>query len=270
MALSKFRLKKITRDKISGRTALVTGASSGLGVDFAKQLAEAGANLILVARSEEKLNELKKELVSDFKVEVDVLVVDLSKTKSAKTVYDFSKEKNVTILLNNAGVGLHGHFLKQDLNPSAEMINLNVNTLVKLTHLFAKQMLEKSDGYILQTASVAGFMPLQGYSVYAATKAFVLSFSQAINWELEGTGVSSTALCPGATKTAFFETAGHKTNRLVDSTMMTSSEVATIGLEAMVARQDKVIAGMMNKMTVGISSALPSTVSKRLSAEFMK
>lgn len=270
MKKTQAKLRESTKKLVKGRTALVTGASSGLGVEFAKLLAESGANLILAARNEEKLKEIKAEIENEYKVDVEIFPIDLSKGKSAQQLHTFAKDKNVSLLINNAGVGLFGSFLKSSLSKTSDMINLNINSLVKLSHLFATDMVKNSDGFILQIASVAGFMPLQNYAVYAATKSFVLSFSQSLNWELEGTGVSSTALCPGATKTAFFSVAGHNANRLITSTMMESRTVAVIGIESMMRREDKIVAGIANKISVGATSVLPSKLSKRLTAEFMK
>ena len=187
-------------------TALVTGASAGLGEAFARQLAERGTNLVLVARSEDKLELLAKEMRARNKVQVTVLAADLS---SAEAVHHLvvevtSRSLAIDILINNAGFGVFQDFLETALTTQMGQIDLNVSALVSLTHAFAPGMVAARRGGIINVASTAAFQPLAGATVYAASKAFVLFFSEGLSLELEKAGVTVTAACPGPVATKFF------------------------------------------------------------------
>lgn len=198
------------------KTALITGASSGFGKEFAKIYAKKGWNLVLVARRKELLEELKHTLEGDWGVDVTVIPMDLSQEKSAEQLFALTQQKNIHIdvLINNAGVGTLGLFAKTDLSKAENMVKLNVASLVSLTYLYLQPMLKKGKGRILNVASIAGFAPGPGMAVYYATKAFVLNFSDALATELKGTGVTVTALCPGPVNTGFADAAGFKQNIL--------------------------------------------------------
>jgi short-subunit dehydrogenase len=189
-----------------GMTALVTGASVGLGEEFARQLAARGANLVLVARSEDKLKRLADTLRQQTKVQVTVLPADLS---SAGAVDDLvTQVKNlgirVDLLVNNAGLGLFENFLDTELEPQMEQVDVNVRSLVTLTHAFLPGMVAARKGGVINVASTAAFQPLAGAAVYAATKSFVLLFSEALSLEIEKSGVRVLASCPGPVATQFF------------------------------------------------------------------
>lgn len=186
-------------------TALITGASSGIGTEFARIHAGNGGDLVLVAQNLERLNALKEEIESAHGVSVLVLREDLSVPGSAQRVFQATEDAGIVVdmLINNAGFGGHGKFHERDLARDEAMMQLNMATLTSLTHLYLQGMIERGRGKILNVASTAGFMPGPLQAVYYATKAYVLSFSQAIAEELSGTGVTVTALCPGPVDTGF-------------------------------------------------------------------
>ena len=190
--------------------ALITGASSGIGLELAKIHASKGGDLVLVARREDEMNKLKSELEAKHSIQVKVFKSDLSQPGAAKVLAERLSEANVQIdvLMNNAGFGGHGLFHERNIEQDMEMIRLNAIALTELTHLIVPQMIQRGKGRILNTASSAAFMPGPLQAVYFATKAYVVSFSQAIHHELKPFGVSVTALCPGPVKTGFEKTAG--------------------------------------------------------------
>jgi short-subunit dehydrogenase len=190
--------------------ALITGASSGIGKELAKIHAAKGGNLILVARRGKELESLANELTSKHSVEVQCFVKDLSVPGAARELFDELGEsaQKVEILINNAGFGGFGTFADRPIEKELEMIRLNISALTELTHLFLPSMIERKSGKILNTASSAGFMPGPLQSVYFATKAYVVSFTQGIHHELKSKGVTVTALCPGPVRTEFEKTAG--------------------------------------------------------------
>lgn len=190
-------------------TALVTGASAGIGEELARVHAEQGGDLILVARRRDRLDELAAELAAAHGVRVDVIAMDLSKSGAAKRLYAQVSELGLTVdvLINNAGLGAHGCFHESTLARQMQMVQVNIAALTELTHLFVQDMVERGAGRILNVGSTAGFLPGPLQAVYYATKAYVNSFSQAIANELDGTGVTVTVLCPGPVATEFQEVA---------------------------------------------------------------
>jgi len=192
------------------KTALITGASSGIGKELARIHASKGGNVVLVARRGAELESLRSELEDKYKVDVSIFQQDLSKEGAAKNVYEFCKEKNIEIeyLMNNAGFGGHGKFVDRPLEKDVEMIHLNIQALVELSHLFLQDMKKRKSGKILNTASTAGYLPGPLQATYFATKAFVVSFTKGISHELKPHGITVTALCPGPVKTEFEFVAG--------------------------------------------------------------
>jgi len=226
----------------SRKTALITGASSGIGMDFSRLLAREGYELFLVARSEAKLGELAKELGN-----AKVIVADLVSPDAPQRIFDASG--GVDVLINNAGFGLSGPFFESDLRKDLEMIQVNVAALTHLTRLFLPPMLARKSGHVLNVASTAAFQPGPLMAIYYATKAYVLSFSEAIADELRGTGVTVTALCPGPTATGFAAVAGMESSRLFKLTRpMNSEAVARYGLRAMQHGKRVAIPGIANKL----------------------
>ncbi len=214
--------------------ALITGASSGIGKELACIHASKNGDLVLVARREEELLALKTELEQTYKVAVEVFVCDLMRPHAANEVFEFVQSKNiqVEVLMNNAGLGGYGNFNERELSKELDMIQLNIVALTELTHLILPQMVARKSGKILNTASTAGFMPGPLQSVYFATKAFVVSFSQGIAFELQGKGITVTALCPGPVKTGFESAAGMSGSGLFEKSASASS-TAMKGYRAM-------------------------------------
>jgi short-subunit dehydrogenase len=233
------------------KTALITGASGGIGYEFAKIIAENKNNLILVARSKIKLDELKKELEDKHNISVFTIVKDLSLPGAAKEVYDELKEKGISIdyLINNAGFGDFGLFAESDWNKQEQMINLNVIALAHFTRLFLPDMICRRSGKILNVASTASFQPGPTMSVYFATKAFVLSFSEAIDNEVREHGITVTALCPGSTKSGFHSVAAMEGRKPPERNNIPSAkEVAEFGYKAMMKGKTVAIHGFKNSL----------------------
>ena len=233
------------------KTALITGASSGLGVEFARIHASKGDNLVLVARSTDKMKVLKAELIKEFGISIYVIGKNLTGKTAAKEIFDELKIKKIHVdyLINNAGFGDFGTFAQCDWDKQSDMINVNVMALTYLTRLFLPEMIKNKYGKIMNVASTAAFQPGPTMSVYFATKAFVLSFTEAIAYELKGTGVTATALCPGATDTGFKINASlDNSNLFKGNQIATSKEVAEFGYKAMMKGKTVVIHGFMNQI----------------------
>jgi uncharacterized protein len=190
-------------------TALITGASGGIGEAFAQELATRNTNLVLVARSEEKLNQLASQLQEKYKIQVDVIIKDLTETTATGELFDTVKSKGLTIdmLINNAGFGDYGDFAERDGERQVKMVQLNVLALVDLTHKFLPIMRQRRSGSIINVASIAAFQPIPYLSVYAASKAFILSFSEALWAENRSHNVRVLCVCPGPTETNFLNEA---------------------------------------------------------------
>lgn len=187
------------------QTALITGASNGIGLELAKIHAQKGGNLVLVARSEDKLAQLAQELESQYGIKAWVIAQDLAQPNAAQTIFETTEAQGITvdILINNAGFGGHGRFFERELAKEQQMIQVNMTALTELTHFYLKGMVERRRGKILNVSSTASFLPGPLQAVYYATKAYVTSFSQAIAEEVAEFGVTVTALCPGAVATGF-------------------------------------------------------------------
>jgi short-subunit dehydrogenase len=241
-----------------GATVLITGASSGIGEAFARNLANRGANLVLTARSEDKLRQVASELSEKHSIEIQVFPGDLSRPDMPQRLCTQvqSASLSVDVLINNAGFGKWGHFLEHDYQSYQDMLNLNINALVSLTYLFLPSMLKRRDGGIINVASTAAFQPIPYVAAYSATKAFVLSFSEALWGEYHELGLTVLALCPGNTSTNFADVAN------ADVTKMTEAEtpetVAQAGLEAFLKGRNYVISGKIGNYLLANSSRLLS------------
>lgn len=234
---------------MSRKVALVTGASAGLGEQFARLFAKDGHDVILVARSAERLEALAATLRKDHNVTAHVLPADLGKPEAAGQIFDKVRAQGLEVefLVNNAGFGSAGAFLDQDLAREAEMVEVNCTSLLKLTHLFARPMRERKSGRILNVASTAGFQAGPYMATYYATKAFVVSFSEALAYELKGTGVSVTCYCPGATHTEFAARAGNAKSRLFQrSGVAQAPDVAADAYQSMMKGRVLAIHGVLN------------------------
>ncbi len=230
-------------------TALITGASNGIGLELAKVHASKGGDLVLVARNKAKLDELKTTLENEYKVKVFTIGKDLSATNAANEVYDETTRQHIQIdyLINNAGFGEFGLFTDTDWNKELQMINLNITTLTAFTKLYLQDMVKRRSGRIMNVASTAAFQSGPTMAVYYATKAYVLSFSEAVNNEVSDKGVTITTLCPGATESGFQAAAAMEESRLVKGRKLPSSkEVAQYGYAAMMKGKTVAIHGLMN------------------------
>ena len=249
-------------------TALVTGASGGIGEEFAIQLAQRGANLILVARRADKLSALRDTLLARHPgIVVDVLAADLAVPGSGAELASGVSElgRTVDVLVNNAGIGLHGDFVGQDPDANAGQIQLNCGTLVDLTARFLPPMVQRRRGVVINVASTAAFQPTPGMAVYGATKAFVLSYTEALWQECKGTGVTILALCPGATETEFFERTGEQ---FLTDGRQTSKQVVDTAFTALGKSSPTVVSGLRNNLLAAGYRITPRklmlTVSERL------
>lgn len=245
---------------------LITGASSGIGYEMAKLLAAKNFNLILVARSEDKLKQLQAELTTTFKIEVDYFLFDLSEPNSAIDLYNFTKKKEykITGLINNAGFGDYGNFVEMPLKKDEEMIAVNITALVGLTKLFGAEMIKAGKGRIMNVASLLSFLPFPYYSVYSATKSFVLAFTETVSAELQGTGVTVTALCPGTIETPFHTDDMRKTNAMSANKPMSADLVAKAGVELFLNGKGKKIVGFMNWFLSNLPRVTPDFVMMKI------
>ncbi|KGN69576.1 MULTISPECIES: SDR family oxidoreductase [unclassified Porphyromonas] len=235
------------------RRTLITGASGGLGMEIAMLMASNGHHLVLVARNEERLLSLKLYIEQSFGVSADIVAMDLALVESPRRLYDLVREQGfeIEILVNNAGFGDFAPFCTSDLKKQQEMIALNISAVVELCHLFGQEMVWLKKGRILNVASIAAFQPGPYMSIYYATKAFVLSFSEALATELEGTGVSVTALCPGPIRTGFEARADLLASGLFRNLKVSEpQDVARFGYEAMMRGQVVAIHGVWNRLLV--------------------
>lgn len=262
-------------DKQTG-TALITGASSGIGREFALLLAQRGYDIVITARREDRLQTLAEEVREAHGVAVDVIAHDLGTTGAAEALYDqvtgesSGLAKDIDILINNAGFGVYGNSWDMDNQRVKTMLELNMTSLTTLTHRYCADMVKRGRGRVLQVSSIGAFQPAPLYASYAATKAYVLYFSQALNWELKGTGVTVSTLCPGLTETEFHEVADHIKPKSMDSLMMSARKVAQIGLKGMFKGKAVVTPGFMNKLTQWMVGAMPRSWATAIAGKMMK
>ena len=255
----------------TGTTAIVTGASSGLGAEFARTLAARGANLVLIARRADRLTALANELTAANGVDVHTLALDLAAPGAVDAVTAFTGERGLTIdsLVNNAGFGMHGELDEADAARIDEQVRLNVGALVSLTRAFLPQLTTSGRGILVNVASTAAFQPVPYMAVYGATKAFVLSFTQAVAYETRDTGLRVTTLCPGATRTEFFDVVGTEGARVGD--YQTPEQVVATAMRALDARRTPaaVVSGNRNRATATLAAIMPRRVVVPMTARLM-
>ncbi len=234
---------------LNGKKALITGASSGFGVDFANILGEVGMDLVLVARRRERLEEVKKSVEEKWGVSVKVISMDLAGFDAASKLYKLVKDDDIEVLINNAGYGIFGHVRDQDAKEVDTMIQLNVVSLAALTNMFLKKMVEKESGYIMNVSSFAGFNPMPLYAAYGAAKSFVMNYTVAIHAELQKTGskVKVSAFCPGYTNTEFIDVSRQKKSKFVKMAMGESYPAAKEAVEKMLKGKPVSMPRFINK-----------------------
>jgi uncharacterized protein len=245
---------------------LITGASSGIGREMSKQLAAQKFDLILIARTISKLEELKVELEASYGISIHVFKCDLSNRNNATALYESIKQKGleVTHLVNNAGSGLYGNFSDSDLDEELNMIELNITSLVTLTKIFMQDMLIRKKGRIMNIASLLSFLPFPYYTVYSATKAFVLAFSETLAAEMEGTGVVVTTLCPGPVDTPFNSDAMWKTNAYKTNKPILPETVAKVGVKLLLSGKGKTIVGFNNWFISNLPRITPDNIMMKI------
>ena len=246
----------------NGKYALITGGSDGIGYELSKLFARDGYNLVIVARDRNRLEQVADKLSNEYKTTVIPISKDLFLKDAASEIYAElqMKEIKIDVLVNDAGQGQHGFFADTELQRDIDLIQLNIISLVSLTKLFMKNMLERNEGRILQLASVVSVYPAPLLAIYAATKAFVLSFTEALANELKDTNVTVTALMPGATETDFFNKAdAENTKEFQESSLATPADVAKDGYDALMKGEVKVISGLRNKVQATMSNIMPDS-----------
>lgn len=244
---------------LRGRRALITGASSGLGADFARELGARGCDLVLVARREERLRTVRDEIVGEYGVEAEVIPMDLLEERAPDRLHERTEGagRAIDVLVNNAGFGVYGTFVEIPWERERRMLDLDIRVPVHLTKLFVPEMVARGSGRVLQIASIGAYQSVPTYASYSAAKSFILRFGEAIDYELRGTGVSCTVLSPGITATEFLEVSGQRPSLYQRLLMMQSEEVARVGIEAMLKRRSSVVPGLVNKLSVQANRLLP-------------
>jgi short-subunit dehydrogenase len=251
------------------KTALITGASAGLGAEFAGLFAKDGHDVVLVARRRDKLDTLAAEIKEKHGVTAHVIADDLGSPGAAERIVKELRDRGIEIefLVNNAGFGSTGAFADLALARELEMVQVNIVALVQLTRLLLPQMIERKSGRVLNVGSTAGFLPGPFMAVYYASKAFVNSFTEALAFELAGTGVTATVSCPGATATEFSQVAGNHSSPLFKSGVMTAREVAEDAYRAMSRGEVVAVSGFKNKMRIASLRFAPRGLARKIAAQ---
>lgn len=256
--------------KAEKRIALVTGASAGLGKEFADLFAADGHDVVLVARSKPRLEELAKTLEEKYGIKAHVAPTDLGEASAPAVLFEQMQGRGIAIdfLVNNAGFGNTGRFLDGDLGKELQLLDVNMRALVELTHRFGKGMVERKFGRILNIASTAGFQAGPFMSTYYASKAFVISFTEGLAFELHGTGVTATCHCPGATHTEFAARAGNDKTKLFQGAARVADarEVAEHAYRAMMAGEVLAVHGVMNFLGMSMNRLVPRVVMRTITA----
>ncbi len=257
---------------MSRETALVTGASSGIGLELAKLFAKDNKNLVIVARSEDKLNELASELSEKHGVDVKVIVKDLSNLNAPTEIFDQLNAENLEIdyLVNNAGFGAVGPFSELEYERQVNMINLNVTSLVALTRLFLPGLIEKNSGGVLNVGSLAGFQAGPNAAIYYATKAFVLSFTEALSSELKKTNLKVSCLAPGPVATGFGEESGMDNALLFKTVVMNVNDVVDVAYIEFMKGKTVIIPGLINKFLPQLGRIFPRKVVREIAGKLNK
>ena len=256
------------------RYALVTGATSGIGKELAQLLARDGFNLVIIARNENRLEEVKSELETEHSIDVFVIARDLADPGVPFEIFEILKHEGIvlSILVNNAGFNVYGPFEKTDLDEELKMIGLHIVAVTEMTKLFLRQRSRQAENKLLNVSSIAGMVPGPLVSVHFATRAYILSFSLALSNEYKGSDVQVTCLCPGPTRSAFFDRAGMSNVRLASGSpvkLMNASEVAAAGYKALQRRKVIVVPGYRNKLLAFMASIAPRKLAIRITRWLM-
>jgi len=253
-----------------GKWAVVTGASAGIGLTLARQLAAAGAHLVLTARRKDRLDELAARLHAEHGTSVEVCPADLAQPEAPEAIFSFTQGKGIAVdvLVNNAGFGAYGGFQEIPVARQLEMVQVNVSAVVHLTHLYLPAMLARRRGYILILASTAGFQAVPYIATYAATKSFDLFFAEALSEEVRGTGVQVTALCPGATSTEFQQVAQQPDYSF--RSPENPEQVARVGLDALARGKPLVISGTRNRVMMESQRLAPRRLVTSMAAKIFR
>jgi short-subunit dehydrogenase len=249
--------------------ALITGASQGIGRAIAISLAQQGYSLLLVSRSANELHLLAQQIEEQYHVEAKYLAADLSVANAAEGITNWCHTitQSLTILVNNAGYGLWGNFENLDLASQQNMLQLNISVVIELTHHLLPLLKQQKQAYILNVSSTAAYQAVPTLALYAASKAFILSYSRALRYELKDTTVAVSCLCPGPTATGFADRAGMSAlAELADKFNMQATEVAAIGLKGLFAKKAEIIPGFLNKVSVVGATYLPKALIERITA----
>jgi short-subunit dehydrogenase len=241
--------------------AIITGASGGIGYEIALLFAQKKIDILIVARNEKKLENIKSAIEQQYNISVFCVATDLATSEGIVDINHCVNTNNLSVnyLVNNAGFGDYGFFTERSMEKYSEMLGLNIISLTELTYYYAKQMIKNGKGRILNVASTAGIQPDPYFAVYGASKAYVISLTEAIHKEFENTGVTATVLSPGATKTKFMERADMSDAKLYESGVMSAKKVAQVGFDGMMRGSLHVIPGFKNKLLAFFSSIMPSS-----------
>lgn len=248
--------------KLKGKRALVTGASSGIGAAFARQLAARGADLVLTARRADRLDALAHELRDQFGVEVTTVPADLSEPEAPARLWEATEgaDRRIDILINNAGFGTYQQFVDRPWQHWLDQLQVNVVGLTELTYRFVCSMRERGVGHVLNVSSIGAYLPVPNFATYASGKAYVRNFTEALAQELAGTGVRACCLCPGGTATEFSDVAGQDLSWPAKATMMSAERCARIGLSALLGRRRNIISGLLNTLGMFLLRFVPRRV----------
>lgn len=260
---------------VRARFALITGATSGIGNGFAHVLARDGINLVITARNETRLEQVRNELQDRYSVEVKIIPRDLANPEAPAEIFEFLEQEGIILdlLVNNAGFNVYGKFEESDLEQEIQMIGLHIVAVTQLTKLFLRQRSRRVENMILNVSSIAGLVPGPLVSVHFATRAYILSFSRALANELQGSDAHVTCLCPGPIKSAFFGRAGMSDVRLASGKplkLMDAETVAAIGYDALKRQKVVVVPGYRNKIIAFMASVVPPAIATRLTRWLME
>jgi short-subunit dehydrogenase len=256
----------------AGKWALVTGASAGIGVALARELAAGGANLVLTARRRERLEKLARELSAAHKIRTEVFAADLAQQDAPQQIFTFTlaKEIDIELVVNNAGFGGYGEFATADMQRLLDMVQVNCSAVMHLTRMYLPQMLKRGRGDVLILASTASFQAVPFISTYAATKAFDLLFAEGLAEEVRPYGIRVCALCPGSTESEFHEVAGQAGLVAAMKNRETAEKVARVGLQALAAGKSYVISGMGNYLGAQSQRLVPRRFVTRIAAKMFR